>query len=500
MFGFIKLQPKLSEEIPVTLPYSAVQPVNADTTFYKLLHSNDNDNFAVSINTTDDDAHHQALKKQEDSFVRQSTKYWVKSCDLAAVCTILSENLSVHAFAGGSPWTPISSVYLDNASRECYTERLRKDCGARIVRFRTYNNDTNRVFVERKVHQEKWTGEVSSKDRFAMDEDQIMLLLRGQAVRVSEKHQALNNEIQTMISDKKMFPTLRIDYTRIAFQPETHDHVRVSIDLNMRYLQERCSHMEWYTPDEKLQSEDQLLFPYSIVEIKLREPYITKPPKWLEDLEQSALLHKENNFSKYIHGTFAFSYLKGNTLKLTKPSWWENMEIMSPQIPLTSATSESEWGDNKRKLPIVATNTHWLPALFGINTDRDKHGAPIKIEPKVFFANERTFLVWFQSSLFVCSIGVALASSRQSYAVGILLIITGIIRHIYYHSSFSFLLLIGLLLIGYAALTYLQRINSLLNKNSAGYHDKFGPIMLTAIVATIFGASIGISISNAKNF
>lgn len=179
-----------------------------------------------------------------------------------------------------------------------------------------------------------------------------------------------------------------------------------------------------YTSDEKLEAEDQILFPYSIVEIKLREPYITSPPKWLLDLEHSALLHKENNFSKYIHGTYAFSFLKGNTLKLMKPLWWETMAIMSPLIPITSATPESDW-EIKRKMPVVVSNSHWLPALFGITSEKDQHGAPVKIEPKVFFANERTFLVWFQSSLFVCSIGVALTSQRQSYAVGILLLVTG---------------------------------------------------------------------------
>jgi uncharacterized membrane protein YidH (DUF202 family) len=97
-----------------------------------------------------------------------------------------------------------------------------------------------------------------------------------------------------------------------------------------------------------------------------------------------------------------------------------------------------------------------------------------------FFANERTFLVRFQSSLLVSSIGVALASSSVSYEVGTLLIVVGLVH------------------IVYAALAYLQRINSLLSKKSSGYHDKFGPILLAVVVATIFGASIGVSAQNRK--
>ncbi len=98
------------------------------------------------------------LHKQTDSFVRQSTKYWVKPCDLAAVCTVLAENLTVHTFDGGSPWTPISSVYIDNMKRECYEARITKETGARIIRLRTYNNDARKVYVERKIHYEAWTG------------------------------------------------------------------------------------------------------------------------------------------------------------------------------------------------------------------------------------------------------------------------------------------------------------------------------------------------------
>ena len=42
------------------------------------------------------------------------------------------------------------------------------------MRLRTYDANAQRVFVERKVHHERWTGEQSSKDRFTIDEQQIM--------------------------------------------------------------------------------------------------------------------------------------------------------------------------------------------------------------------------------------------------------------------------------------------------------------------------------------
>ena len=117
--------------------------------------------------------------------------------------------------------------------------------GARIVRLRVYNSEYDRVFVERKVHNEKWTGDVSSKDRFPLVGSQVMQLLRGQSVDIADKHNLLKKEIQEMIAAYQLYPVLRVEYDRIAFQPKDHDHVRVSIDVNMRYLQEKTSHLDW---------------------------------------------------------------------------------------------------------------------------------------------------------------------------------------------------------------------------------------------------------------
>lgn len=45
-----------------------------------------------------------------------------------------------------------------------------------------------------------------------------------------------------------MLLKVRIDYDRLSFQPPDHDHIRVSLDLNMRFIRERTSPMDWRTP------------------------------------------------------------------------------------------------------------------------------------------------------------------------------------------------------------------------------------------------------------
>lgn len=61
------------------------------------------------------------------------------------------------------------SVYLDNDQLELYHGRLDKSPGAIALRLRWYGaGEASLVFCERKTHREKWTGEVSVKERFTV--------------------------------------------------------------------------------------------------------------------------------------------------------------------------------------------------------------------------------------------------------------------------------------------------------------------------------------------
>lgn len=58
---------------------------------------------------------------------------------------------------------------MDNDQLELYHGRLDKTPGAIALRLRWYGaGDPSLVFVERKTHREKWTGEVSVKERFTV--------------------------------------------------------------------------------------------------------------------------------------------------------------------------------------------------------------------------------------------------------------------------------------------------------------------------------------------
>ena len=58
--------------------------------------------------------------------------------------------------------------------------RLDKTPGAIALRLRWYGpGDPKLVFVERKTHNDKWTGEVSVKERFTVDAGEVPQVLTG---------------------------------------------------------------------------------------------------------------------------------------------------------------------------------------------------------------------------------------------------------------------------------------------------------------------------------
>ena len=106
------------------------------------------------------------------SFLRSTTKYWVKTGDVSKVKYAILRHLPVFlqkTSTGETDSQLTNSVYLDNDQLELYHGRLDKSPGALALRLRWYGaSDPSIVFVERKTHRDKWTGEVSVKERFTV--------------------------------------------------------------------------------------------------------------------------------------------------------------------------------------------------------------------------------------------------------------------------------------------------------------------------------------------
>ncbi|KAF7845692.1 hypothetical protein BT93_L1199 [Corymbia citriodora subsp. variegata] len=99
---------------------------------------------------------------------------------------------------------------------------------------------------------------------------------------------------------------------------------------------------------------------------------------------------------------------------------------------------------------------------------------PIRVEPKVNFALERTLLAWVEFSVIIAAIGVGLLDFTKKHDT------------IGFASAITFTI-IALITIAYSGLSFLYRALAIRRRLAINYHDKFGP---TGIVVALLAATI----------
>merc|ERR1712093_620531 len=86
-------------------------------------------------------------------------------------------------------------------------------------------------------------------------------------------------------------------------------------------------------------------FPYSILEIKVKEEVAKKHPQWVEDLMASHLVHKAPRFSKFVHGVASLFEDNVNNL----PFWLSELETDIRRDPQAAFEEEEERKAKRRE-------------------------------------------------------------------------------------------------------------------------------------------------------
>lgn len=108
-----------------------------------------------------------------------------------------------------------------------------------------------------------------------------------------------------------------------------------------------------------------------------------------------------------------------------------------------------------------------------------KIAVPVRVEPKVFYANERTTLAWIEFSVVVSAIGIGIISYSDPHddiALAAAATFTGV----------------ALLSLLYTAGMYWWRVQSIRKRRAVNYHDVYGPTALCGalLVAVIVNFSL----------
>ena len=431
----------------------------------------------------------------------------------------------------------VSSVYFDNDEMELYKGRLEKTEGAEAIRIRWYGKaeKPSEVFVERKLHKEDWTGELSIKARFPLKEKLLNSYLEGNLPIDTLKEKFLKknkyseeelnellelaDEIQRSIKEKKLHPTIRTFYNRIAFQLPGDTRVRISLDTELCMIREdgperagnnwRRTDISGEFPFSGLSEINVERFPYAVLEVKLRTEHGEESPNWVQTLIEGHLVEAVPKFSKYIHGCATLLHKKVDIL----PYWYNQMDVDIRKQPFQQSIKgeiiqKGESYENidemdvneeesitipKEKshhivIPIKETPKENAPLLGpGVGRNREprseevlnssKRGAekkiivPVRVEPKVFFANERTFLSWVHFAIFLGGISTALVGlgDRRAKISGFIFAIVSIMFTIY------------------ALYLYLWRARKIRERDPGPYDDLFGPwvVVITFLLAMV---------------
>ncbi|KAG2035059.1 VTC domain-containing protein [Suillus americanus] len=109
---------------------------------------------------------------------------------------------------------------------------------------------------------------------------------------------------------------------------------------------------------------------------------------------------------------------------------------------------------------------------------------PVRIEPKVYFANERTFLKWLSFAVLIGSIATTLLNFVPADDP----------RGLISAALFS---LAALLAIAYSAIIFVYRALRLRARSAEGlYYDKYGPTILCVVLLAALGTNIGLRVAD----
>lgn len=437
-------------------------------------------------------------KEDGTSFVRKSTKYWVHYDNIYALKLQIIKNLPIYVFANnledGSPFsrwdynshdTCVSSVYLDNVDFELYMGRLYKNQGAEAIRIRWYGSKmTPTVFIERKRHENNWTGLSSKKLRFKIAEKYVLDYLNGNDVW--EHVKMLNGsdsfdlykEIQSAIITKNLRPSVRTFYRRNAFQLPNDSSVRLSLDTNLVMIRElpddafenpdapvkhwRRTDVESNWPFKELQKNEIVRFPHAILEVKTQGRDETKPG-WIEDLVLGSYVEHVHKYSKFMHGTsLLYKHLQ------YIPFWIPQMATDIRKDPFHPIKSMKKL-ENNQIVNVSGENDELSPNNVELVEDHGKKIAmPIRIEPKVFMANERTFLKWVQFAIFLGGVGTAILGLGDQVSA-----LCG-----------SMLMIVSIMFIFYAFYIFKWRNEKIRIRFPGPYDDLVGPTVLVFVFLT----------------
>ena len=439
----------------------------------------------------------------------------------------LTKDQDLRRIEGGKLWnnlaTTISSVYYDSPDMSLYKERIARHEGAQLFRIRWYGDDTPKdnelVFFELKTHHEKWINTSSVKERvdirardvkaflsrtqWGIYDAEVIVCAANPKLRGNDLEKAIDLllTMHHLVIKRSLRPCVRSKYQRVAFQSPTSNKLRLTVDRNITMIDESSTPGgDWCLANSAIMDSMITHVPFDVFEVKLAG---SDMPESIETLLRQGVITEAAKFSKFLTGAAAF-----NTSKVDSLPYWAEHKAFAPLFmndgPVQSRSGSSNCFealpsighqsvttvDSSTRSRTFSTSknkdtpnepTQWLSSETLRHRDPKPRIAPkkpVRVEPKSYFANERTFIQWISAGLLLMTISVFLLEFESS------------------QPDFP-LIKVGLALLGssfvvifYSLYSYTRRVKLLSRGESYGYVDHAGPIFL---VAAIFAGLLAVA-------
>ncbi|KAL3941835.1 MAG: hypothetical protein SGBAC_003881 [Bacillariaceae sp.] len=461
-----------------------------------------------------------------DSFERKTTKYWVPEENLPQLLMTCASEAPFLVYGKTGPlsraediamddlWknlsSQISSIYFDSPQLALYSERIKRGEGAQLLRARWYGKKppmpNQPVFLELKTHHESWIQAKSVKERavilekdmntflYSMDsvmsEDYAKSLALAAIPKLKGKKLAKTVDLllrmHTLVIRHKLRPCVRSTYDRLAFQSSKSNSLRLTLDRNVVVSDERgCKYGEqWYVPfspdqwDSTPDGCDRRTIPFAVFEIKLGEGQESTA---LNECIDNGTILDAAKFSKFLTGAATFNQVNHLPYWADHPSF-ATFFYQSPSSLKPLPRDGVEYGDGQDSPTASAssvevvltpreTNQKKPNKFFSFFQQKAKGStfvAPkkaVRIEPKTYFANERTFIQWVSAALFLVTTSALLLEFENGEG--------------YAKTTATTLLVFAMIIAVYSIGLYYSRIWLMANSRPYGYTSHFGPFVLT---------------------
>lgn len=331
----------------------------------------------------------------------------------------------------------VSTVYLDNVDFSLYNSYFENQKESFFIRLRWYGDSATIVYCEFVYLDSEYNDQ--NQISIKIPERLVLEFLNGNDIW--EYLKGLNNKrseydmVRERIVDMKLRPMVRTFFKRTIFENSFNPDLKVFLDTNIVFIKE-CSNSDLYSdgfplkswtrqdigydwPFKYAQSSEITRFPFAILQIsKSKDLEVSSEDvTWLKSILSTSLVEKIPDFSQFIHGCSLLFPISGRVPESIVHI--DRMKLESKNITdaLVHIKGESE-----------------ISYDFSQVTDEENEPKiTVRVEPKAFFANERTFLNWIEFAVYVGGSGTALVSlgNIHAYMFGVLLIACTVVFSVY---------------------------------------------------------------------